>query len=159
MATPSIEWIGIDKSSKTRSKNWYLVYGLILLTLGIASFLLQWFLGYWQFWSAFALAVLVVITVIISDRSVREVKYRLTKEDITINDKTYPLSDFKAFTVDRLDDTWALHLIHEKKLSFEFDVIIPSENAEKIVNVFSKLLPMEDSNRTVGDKLASILKL
>lgn len=159
MATPSIQWTGTDDSARQRKPGWYAVWVAIFLALAAVAFTLHWFLGYWQFWSALALAVIIFITLIVSNRSSQTINYKLSKTDITINDKTYPLSDFKSFTVDNSNGIWILHLMPTKKLAMEYDVIIPAENAEKIVGVFSKLLPMEDSQNSLSDRLASILKL
>jgi len=159
MATPSIQWTGVDDSARQRKTGWYVVWILLFVLLATGAFALQWFLGYWQFWSVLILAMVMFTTLIVSNRSSQTIHYSLSKQNITINNKTYPISDFKYFTVDNSNGVWILHLIPVKKIAMEYDIIVPTENAEKIVDVFSKLLPMEDSTNTFSDKLASVLKL
>lgn len=159
MATPSIQWTGVDDSSRQRKAGWYIIWAAIFIALTTGSFALHWFLGYWQFWSVLVLAIMIFATLIISNRSSQTINYSLTKQDITINDKTYSLSDFKHFTIDNSNGVWILHLIPTKKVAMEYDVIVPNDSAEKIVGVFGKLLPMKDSENSFSDKLASVLKL
>lgn len=159
MAMPSIQWTGVDDSSRQRKTGWYAIWVIIFVVLIIGSFALHWFLGYWQFWSILVLAVMIFITLIISNRSSQTINYTLSKENISINEKSYPLSNFKSFSVNNTGGVWILHLMPVKKVAMEYDIIIPAENAERIVGVFSKLLPMEDSSDSFADKLASVLKL
>ena len=158
MATSSIQWTGDDSSNRTRSTSWYVIWITILIAIGVGAGLAHFFLGYWQFWSMLVLAIVIFITLIISNKYNRKIEYSLTKEDITINGKKHPLSDFKAFSVSNLGGTWIISLVPVKKISMEYDILVPSENAERIVDVFNKLLPMEDHNDTLADKIASTLK-
>lgn len=159
MATSSIQWTGVDDSTRQRKAGWYIIWVVIFLVLAAGAFALHWFLGYWQFWSVLVLALMIFITLLISNRAHRQINYTLTKQNISINDKTYPLSDFKSFSVSNLGGVWILHLLPQRKIAMEYDVIVPSENAERIVGVFSKLLPMEDAADSFSDKIASVLKL
>ena len=159
MATPSIQWTGVDDSTRQRKTGWYMIWALLFLVMAGGAFALHWFMGYWQFWSVLALGIIIFVTLIISNRASQAINYTLTKQDITINSKTYPLSDFKSFSVSNAGGVWILHLVTKKRIAMEFDIIIPSNNAEQIVDVFSKLLPMEDSTSNFSDQLASVLKL
>lgn len=159
MATPSIQWTGVDDSARQRKTGWYVIWVALFVALAVGAFALHWFLGYWQFWSVLVLAVMIFVTLIVSNRSSQTINYSLTKQDVKINDKSYPLSDFVSFSVSNSGGVWILHLLPKKKIAMEYDIIVPSENAEKIVGVFSKLLPMEDSSNSFSDKLASVLKL
>lgn len=158
MATSSIEWTGNDSSNNTRSNSWYIIWIIIILAIGVSSGLANYFLGYWQFWSMFILAIVIFITLIISNKSNRKIEYSLTKDNISINGKKYPLSDFSSFSVSNLGGTWIISLVPVKKISMEYDILVPSDNAEKIVNVFNKLLPIKEHNDTLAEKIASTLK-
>lgn len=151
--------MGIDASTRQRGSSWYAVWVAVMLTLAAMAFLIHWFLGYWQFWTVLGLGVIIFATLLIINNSSREVNYELTKKHISINNKPYPLSDFRAFSVSNLEGTWILSLIPAKKLSMAFDIIIPADQGERIVNVFGKLLPMETPSNTIAERLASVLKL
>ena len=158
MANPSLSWIGTDNSLRQRSSSWYGIWVAVFVTLAATAFMVHWFLGYWQFWSTLVLAIFIFVALIVANRQTREVNYSLTKKDITINGKSYPLSDFRAFSVSNSDGTWMLNLIPVKKVALDFDIIIPAEQGERIVDVFGKLLPMEQSSHTLADRLTSALK-
>ena len=158
MATTSLDWVGSDNSLRQRGGNWYGIWVVVFVTISAVAFLLHWFLGYWQFWSTLVLAVFIFVALVVANRQTREVNYSLTKKDIIINGKPYPLSNFRAFSVSNSDGTWMLSLIPTKKMALDFDIIIPAEQGERIVDVFGKLLPMEQPSRTLADRFASALK-
>jgi hypothetical protein len=156
-----IQWSGSDSSVRQRGSRWYLVgIGLILL-LSIGALLINLFLDIWQIWSTVGLALIIFIGLIISNRSTnkRAVSYELSESQIVINGKPTPLGKFRAFSVSNNQGTWLVSLIPAKRIAMSYDLVVPQEMGEQIVDFLGELLPMEKSADTLSDRFSSALKI
>jgi hypothetical protein len=155
----SIRWSATDTSSHDRRRGWHLTWLGIILLLAGGSFAINWFFGIWQMWSTVGLAIIVFIALIIMNRQPsKAINYELTPGEITINDKKYPLSDFRAFSVSSTNNIWLLSLVPTKRVAMPFDIIIPEDKGEDIVDLLGTLMPMEAASANFADKLSSTLK-
>jgi hypothetical protein len=156
-----IQWSASDNSVRQRGPRWYLVGIGLILVLSTAALLLNLFLGIWQIWSTVGLAVVVFIGLIVSNRSTGKhaISYELSDSQIVINGKPTPLSQFRAFSVSNNQGLWLVSLIPTKRVAMAYDLIIPQEMGEQIVDFLGALLPMEKSADSFSDRFSSILKI
>lgn len=157
--TESISWSSLEENHHKRGSKWYLIWVLILLVLAGSSLAANILLGIWQLWTTVGLAIIVFIAlVVVNKQPGRTINYKLTEQDITINDKTSPLSDFQAFSVTNNGDFQTISLVPVKRLSIPFDLIAPTKKADEIVDLLSIKLPLDQTGSNFTDKISSILK-
>lgn len=154
-----ISWSSIDENNHKRGKNWYLVWILILIILIGSSLAANLLAGIWQLWTTVGLAIIVFISlVVINKQPGRTIKYELNNRDIIINDKTFPLSDFQAFSVTDHEKSQTISLIPVKRVSIPYDLIVPTKIAGDIIDLLSVKMPMDQTGSNFTDKISSILK-
>jgi hypothetical protein len=155
----TIAWSAADTSSRQRGRGWYLAWIGIFVLLAGGSFALNWFFGIWQIWSTVGLAVIVFITLIVVNKQPsKTISYQLSTSEISVNDKKYPLADFRAFSVSNTSGIWMLSLIPTKRIGLPFDIVVPEAEGEAIVDLLGSVLPMEEASDSFAEKLSATLK-
>jgi hypothetical protein len=114
-------------------------------------------------WSqAWTFAVLIVVMGvamgIIAFRKPHELHYTLSDDGLTIDDKAYAFSDFRAFGV--VDDgaLYSIMLIPIKRLAPTVAVYFEEQDGEQIVDILGTYLPMEEFHQDLFDRLMHRLR-
>jgi hypothetical protein len=154
-----IAWSSVDDSHHQRGSKWYLAWVLILIGLAGASLAANLLLGIWQIWTTVGLAVVIFISLIVVNKQPgRTIKYELTDEAITINDKSFPLKDFQSFTVADHGNSQTISLIPTKRVSIPYDLVVSTGEAGEVIDLLSAHLPLHQAGLNFTDKISSILK-
>ena len=154
-----IIWSSTDNSSHQRGNRWYIMWILVIFTLAVISLAVQLLFNTWQIWTTVGLAIVVFISLIVVNKQPSQtIKYKLTDNDVTINDKSFPLSDFQSFSITDHGDTQAISLIPIKRVSIPHDLIIPTKDAGIVVDILNSHMPMNQVGLNFTEKISSFLK-
>ena len=157
--TEPISWSSVDENNHKRSSKWYLIWALILVVLAGSSLAVNLLLGVWQIWTTFGLAVIVFTSLIVVNKQPgRTIKYTLTDQDVTINDKTFSLSDFQSFSVTDNGSSQTISLVPVKRVSIPYDLVVSTKEAGEVIDLLSSKMPMNQTGINFTDKISSILK-
>ncbi|GHU07583.1 hypothetical protein FACS189431_2380 [Alphaproteobacteria bacterium] len=159
-ASSIIQWSATEGANQKRRTAWYLTAAGIVVALAGAAFAIWWFTGEWQFWTTVGLAVLALITLVfVNTRPGHVVSYALDDDGVVVDDKRYPYSAFRAFTIDNDSKNWQAILIPVRRLSLGISFVIPDGQGETIVDQLGAYLPMENTAPDIADRIARQLKL
>lgn len=157
-----ISWTASDAIDHSRSGKWYFGVFAIVLALGILLTVLVIikFMTLFMAISSGVLILLILITILMSNKTAaRELSYQLDENGLTIDQKTYNLSEFRAFGVRKFGATWQLVLLPVKRFGMSLTAFIHEEQGEQIVDFLGARLPMEEVKFDLVDKLAQKLKI
>ena len=135
IASDIISWQSPDFVFYEKTNNWY----IILVTAGIALCAAFYFMD--NILGIVMVVLAVIILVITANKKPKNRAYRLTADEISVNDDKYPLSDFKSFYLTFVDQYATLHLEKTKKLSSPLSMLIPENEVENISNLLKSVLP------------------
>lgn len=137
-----------------REKNnlWFVGLAVVSLVLIVVAIFL---LNNWLF--AVLVFVMAVSVVIFARRPARDLQYRLSSELLAVNDKTFPLSSFRAFGIMPEGGLYSITLLPVKRFSPGVSIFFPPENGEAIVDMLGSRLPMEQLEPDFIDRLSEKL--
>jgi hypothetical protein len=149
----AIHWTASESVDYQRSAKWYIIAGLITaVIIGVEIWLHQW--------TGAGLALVIYIAlVILLRRPSRDVNYTLTSQGLYIEDKLHPFSDFRAFGVRQEDPLWTLVLVPTRRFGLSVTMFITEDQGEAIVDAFGTVLPMENVQPDIVDRITRRLKL
>jgi hypothetical protein len=154
----NISWTASESIDHERGALWYIV----IVALAIAAVGLSWWLldGLFSKISSTILAATIFAAVFtVSRRPARELHYVLNNEGLTIEDRQYPFSDFRAFGVHQDGTLWQLTLIPIKRFGLSVTMFIHDDQGEEIVDALGARLPMEEVKSDWIDKAVNKLKM
>lgn len=148
----AIHWTASEAVDYKRNTGWYVLAGLITAAvIGVAIWLRQW--------TTAGLALVIFIAVIFfTRRPARMVNYTLTSQGLYIEDQLHAFSDFRAFGVRQEGALWTLVLIPVKRFGLSVTMFITEDQGEAIVDAFGTVLPMENVQPDLVDKITRKLK-
>ena len=139
-------WQADEYRYREKSRDWFIVVGIIAASLAVASILFDNIL--------FAILILVAASAVIiqSIKKPRRIKFELNKRGILVDDKFYPYSTIDSFGID--EEPTPKLLAKSKKLLMPL-IAIPIEHAQvEPVRAFLKpLLAEEDLEEPLLQKL------
>ena len=153
-APGAISWSAAEYIEHDRSRRWYLmlVVGATVLAL-VAIFLLK----DWIF--AVLIVVMSVVVVMFAKRPPHEINYTLTQEGLLIGQKFFAMDSFRSFGLVKEGAIWNVRLISNKRFVPPVTAYLPDDVGEKVVDVLGALLPLEDIELDIVDKLVSRSKI
>ena len=148
-----IKWSASEVIEHSRGVWWYVIASLILVAVvGLTVWLRQW--------TTSGLAIVIFVTLVVVGRKpARELRYELSNEGLLIEERLYPMNNYRAFGVRKDGALWQLVLIPVKRFSLSTTVFIPEDQGEKIVDFFGARLPMEKVELDMVDKVSKRLRL
>ena len=149
----AIHWTASEAIDHKRGVGWYLLVALIVLAIiGVSVWLRLWTTG------GLALVVFVAI-VVITRRPARTVNYTLTDEGLHIENQLHAFSEFRAFGVRKEGPLWSIILIPTKRFGLSVSMYITEDQGEAIVDALGSVLPMENVQPDMVDRIITRLKL
>lgn len=144
------EYVHIDKSPL-----WFLLFALIVAALvAISIFVLQ-------SWSFSALVIVMAFALVIYiRRPPRTLTYSLSPvQGLYIGERLYHYDEFKAFGLIKDGEHYSIMLIPRKRFAQGVSVFFPDEAGERIVDILSQRLPMEELKLDIVDAIVRKLRL
>jgi len=152
---PPVTWTAQEYIHADKTPIWFILFALVALGLiAVDIFLLK-------SWTFSALVIVMSVAVIIyTRRPPRTITYALSgKQGLTVGDKLYNFSEFKAFGLIKDGDHNSIMLIPTKRFAPGVSVYFPPEAGEQIVDILGQRLPMENLKLDIIDVLVRKLRL
>lgn len=149
-----VHWQATEYIHRDKNTLWYVIFGLVVLVLmAIAVFLMK----AWSF--AILIPVMAAALIVYSRRPPRVLSYTLSRQGLHVNDKLYPLPQFKAFSLIHGDDEHSIMLIPVKRFQPGVTIYFPEDAGEAIVDLLAARLPMQETHLDAIDRLIRKLRL
>ena len=104
------------------------------------------------------IVVMTVVVMVIARRSPGIVSYSLTAQGLQVDEKHFSFHDFRAFGVLQEGAMYSIRLIPQKRFMPAVNVFFPPEYGEQIVDVFGSVLPMEQLEPDLIDRIAERIR-
>lgn len=143
-----VTWTASEYIAHHKSAAWYLFFilgiaacsGLIfLLTKDIISTVVIIFCG--------------ILFAILAARKPRQLGYKVDAAGITIDDKFYPYTQFKFFSLVQDGVIGGINFWPLKRFMPELSIYYPPEQADKIIEIISEHLPNEQRDEHIADRM------
>lgn len=137
-----ISWEAPEFIYYKKNTSWY----IMLIVIGLALIGAFYFMD-----NLLAIGVVVfaiVVIFIISKQKPKNRLCKLSKDTITIENKSYPIADFKSFFITYTQEIPVLHFERTKKISTPINMLLVNIEEKKVVDFLKLFLP-ENQNPTL----------
>ena len=90
---------------------------------------------------------------VLAFRPPRTLHYSLNQQGLQINDKQYSFTDFRSFGVVHDGSRFSITMVPTKRLMPAINIFFEEQQGEKIVDILSAYLPMQEIQESLIDKL------
>jgi len=152
---PPVTWTAQEYVHSDRSAWWFISFILIVAALvAISIFILQ-------SWSFSALVIVMALALLIYiRRPPRTLTYALSPvQGLYIGERLYHYDEFKAFGLIQDGDHQSIMLIPRKRFAQGVSVFFPDEAGQRIVDILSQRLPVEELKLDIVDAIVRQLRL
>ena len=135
----SVEWSASEFVAHEKNVGWYAA--LLLLTALIAVGL------YFVTKDVFSVGVVVILAIVMAiaaARKPRVVQYRLDGSGITIGKTHHSYNEYKSFVMPEQGPFASIVLIPMKRFGFPLSAYLAPDSQDKVLNVLSSHLPLEN---------------
>jgi len=143
-----VKWEALEFIEHEKPKNWYFSLGVGGAGLAIIIYLLTR-----DAVSVFVVIVVAIIFGMAASRKPRQMEYMLDSSGIHIGPKHYPYEDFKTFSVVNEEGVPAVWLLPLKRFMPIIPIYYDPKDGDRIVRALSGVLPLENREPDVVDKL------
>ena len=147
-ADGSITWTASEFIMHQKSPLWYL---WLILGSFVVAFLV-WLLTK-DVISASVIIVAMIMLAIWGAKKPRELEYRVDKDGVHIGERFFSFSGFKSFAIDRKGAFSSLVFFPLKRFSMLTIAYYDPMDEQKIVDIVSLYLPMQEKGRDLIDEL------
>jgi len=133
-----IEWQASEYVHHEKNILWFL--GLVVVTVALAL-LAVFVVKSWTF--AALIFVMAAATMVYARRPPRVLNYSLSEHGLSIDDKLYPLHEFRAFSIIQEGAIYSIMLLPVKRFMPAVNVYFPPDDGEAIVDMFGMFMPVE----------------
>jgi hypothetical protein len=137
MNMEKIEWEASEYTVGKRGTVFYVAFGLAVLSLGTLAIMIR-------SWTFLAVVVVAAIALLVQTKSKPPmVKYVVSADSIKINDREFPLTDFKSYSlVGREDKPTSLNFTPKKRFKEQAVLQLPKDfEVKKLQKMLEKKLP------------------
>lgn len=149
-----VHWQASEYIHHEKSPLWFILFGLVVLGfMALAIFLVK------SITFAVLIPVMAAALIVYSHRPPRVLDYTLSVKGLYINDKLYPLTDYKGFGVIRDTGEYSVMLLPVKRFRPGVSVYFPERAGEAIVDMLGKRLPMQELHLDLIDRVVRWLRI
>lgn len=150
----TISWTADEFIVHEKSQKWfiYLWVGAGLMVVAALFLLKDWIF-------ALLIAVMAATVMVITRRTPREMNYTLSQEGLTVGDKFFSMDSFSHFGLVKEGAVWNLRLVSNRRFVPPVTAYLPHDQGEQIVDLLGALLPMEDVQTDIIDKIVTKTKI
>lgn len=149
-----LRWQASEYIQHDRTTRWYIMFGVVTLVLMALAIILIKSITF-----AILIPVMAAALFVYTRRQPAILDYTLTKKGLYINDKLYPYSNFKAFSVVSHAGHNTAQLVPRKRFQLGQSVYFPAEVGEPLVDMLAARLPMQQAHPDLYDRIISKLKM
>ncbi len=149
-----IQWQAAEYIQHERNALWFIIFGLVVITLMAAAIFLINSLTF-----AILVPIMAVAFIVYLRRPPRMLNYMLSHQGLHINDQLYSFAEFKGFGVMRDGKEYSIMLIPIKRFNQGVWVYFPEESGEEIVDLLAARLPMVPLHLDIIDIIIRKLRI
>jgi len=152
-STGELSWSASEYIDHKQGPLWFI--GLSVITLIVAGLIYLITRDY------FATVITIMLGIVVgtfAKRTPKERQYNLSAEALTIDEKAYPLSIFKSFSIIQDGALLSLELLPVKRFMPPVSVYFSPADQEKIVEIIEDHLPYEERRLEAVERLTRRLK-
>ena len=142
-----VQWQASEYLHHQKSIGWYALVTFVLFLVGIAAYLVTH-----DYFGPFAVVILGALLLVAAGRKPRLVDYLVDQQGIVIGNKEYAYDEFQSFAVVREDAVESILLTPLKKLMPSMSLYFGPNESQRIFNVLSTYLPLEDRKKDPIDR-------
>lgn len=151
--TSQAEWTASEFMDHDKAADWYMALGLGAVILsGVLYFATR------DFISIFVVVVATVLFGISGSRRPQTRSYQVTNVGLQVDQKMYPYSDIKSFSVIDEGSIHSIQLLPLKRYMPAMTIYYPPDQEEEIFNALANYLPYEERKHDSVDKLMKRLR-
>lgn len=155
--SPGIEmvsWTADEFIAHPKSQQWYINLGI---ATGVIS-LLVYFLTQRDVVSVAVVVIVAIVFGIFASRHPRHLQFAIDSSGIHVGEKLYSYGEFKSFSVMQEDTQKSIWLLPLKRFMPILTIYFEDKDADNIVGVLSLLLPIENREPDIVDRLMHSIK-
>ena len=144
----AVQWTASEFIAHHKTSSWYLLLGGGAIALAAVVFLVTQ-----DKISTAMVAVVAIIFGIFASRKPRELPYSVDNESLHIGDKSYPYATFRSFSVVQEEGVDSIRFMPLKRFMPILSIYFEPQDEQKIIDVLSQYLPVEERQLDAVDKL------
>lgn len=144
----AVQWTASEFIAHHKTSGWYLMLGGGAVVLAAVVFLVTQ-----DKISTAMVAVVAIIFGIFASRNPRELPYSVDNESLYIGDKVYPYATFRSFSVVQEEGVDSIRFMPLKRFMPILSIYFEPKDEQKIIDVLSQYLPVEERQLDTVDKL------
>ena len=144
----AVQWTASEFIAHHKTSGWYLLLGGGAVALAGVVFLITQ--------DKISTAMVVVVAIIFgifASRKPRELPYSVDNDSLHIGDKTYPYASFRSFSVVQEEGVDSIRFMPLKRFMPILSIYFEPKDEQKIIDVLSQYLPVEERQLDAVDKL------
>jgi hypothetical protein len=147
-----VRWQAAEYINRTKNSSWYALLALVtVILMALAIFVIK------EYTFAVLIPVMAVSLVLYMKRPAPVIAYTLSRKGLHVNDKLYPFTDFREFTLMRAAPENSIILIPRKRFQLGVSFYFPEEVGEAVVDILAARLPMKESKPDAIDRFIKFL--
>lgn len=148
-----VTWEASEYIHHEKDKLWFLgMLAVVVALVALSVFLIQ------SLTFTTLIVVMAASVIVYARRPPRTLSYTLSSNELQVDEKTYNISDFRAFGIMQDGPLYSIVLIPIKRFMPSVNVYFPQDQGEKIVDVLGDTIPMETVKPDVIDKIVKKLR-
>lgn len=148
-----VDWTAAEYLTHQKSSGWYGMVIFFSVALGVIAYLLL------KDFVAPVLFVLIGVSVgLFGRRPAETLNYQVSAQGVKIGNKSYPMADFKSFSMIEDDGVLSIQLNPLKRFLPAIVLYLDSKDADRVANAFAGFLPHEDKAPELLDQLSRKLR-
>jgi hypothetical protein len=149
----SIEWTASEFIAHEKDTTWFI--GLAGVTIAVALVI---FLMTRDKFSTFIVCVAGILFGVVAHRPPRQMRYVVDDHGVTIGAKTYPYADFRSFSVVHEGPLKSITFMPLKRFMPPMSMYYDPADEDKIAEILSGYLPMQDHPNDPIEKLMKLIR-
>lgn len=154
-AQKTVRWQAEEYISADKNPLWYV--GLVIVVLG--AIVLDIFFLKTYFTVSILAIVMAVVLVVMHVRPARMIHYELNVKGMVIDERLFPLGDYKSFGIAHDGKENSIYLMPIKRFRPSLQVYFPIDARDAIVEMLGDKLPMEEVHSDFIDTIVRWLRL
>ena len=149
-----VSWQASEYIHHEKSPLWFIVFGLFFAAILSGMYLLLN-----DVISIIVITLMAIAVMLFANRRPRTLSYHLDENGVTIDNKSYPYSAFKSFSVMQTGVIESIFLEPLERFVPPISIYFADEDAEKIFGILGSYLPNRIKQPDVIDRLVHRLRL
>ncbi len=150
---PEISWSSLEHVSE-KSIKWYLI--LIFVTIIISGLV---YLVTKDLISTIVFVLCGFLIFVYSLKKPRNIEYKIKNNSLMIQNKTYFLSNFRAFSIFKNKNTESLVLVPLKRFVPRIYINLNQDISAKVIDKVNQIIPAEKYTQDLSDKIIDLIRL